>query len=66
MLNIAASVVADNKAGCFPDRNQSLIKPCTIETAWVDCQNENYYLYRYDFWRHIFKDMPLMKRAWGV
>ncbi|KAF8850026.1 HET-domain-containing protein [Acephala macrosclerotiorum] len=66
MLNIAASVAADNKAGCFPDRNQSLIKPCTIETAWVDCQNENYYLYRYDFWRHAFKDMPLMKRAWVV
>jgi hypothetical protein len=66
ILNIAASIAADNKAGCFPNRNTSLIKPCTIQTAWVDCQNENYNLYHDSFWRYAFKDMPLMKRAWVV
>jgi hypothetical protein len=66
ILNIAASVAADNKAGCFPGRNASLIKPCTVQTAWIDCQNENYRLYHDSFWRYAFKDMPLMKRAWVV
>jgi hypothetical protein len=66
ILNIAASVAADNKAGCFPDRNTSLIKPCTIQTAWVDYQNDSYRLYHDTFWCDAFKDMPLMKRAWVV
>ena len=66
ILNIAASIAADNKAGCFPSRDTSLIKPCTIQTTWVDCQNENYNLYHDSFWHYAFDDMPLMKRAWVV
>lgn len=65
-LNIAASVAADSEAGCFPDRSTSTIKPCTVQSAWVDCHNYSYLLYYENFWHDAFKDMPLMKRAWVV
>lgn len=66
ILNIAASVAVDSDAGCFPEKNPSLIKSCTVQTEWVDCQNDSYYLYHDNFWQASFKDMPLMKRAWVV
>ena len=65
-LNIAASIAAISEAGCFPDRSTSLLKPCTVQTAWVDCQNNGYLLYHDDFWNYAFKGMPLMTRAWVV
>ena len=65
-LNIAASVAADSEAGGFPDRSTSTVKPCTVQSAWVDCQNYSYLLYYNNFWEDAFKDMPLMKRAWVV
>ena len=65
-LNIAASVAADSEAGCFPDRSTSMIKPCTVQSAWVDRHNYSYLLYHENLWADAFKDMPLMKRAWVV
>jgi hypothetical protein len=66
ILNIAASFAADSDVSCFPDRNLSLIQPCTTQTAWIDCQNDTYHLYHNNFWQQTFEDMPLMKRAWVV
>ena len=63
-LNIAASVAADSEAGCFPERSTPMVKPCTVQSAWVDCHNYSYLLYHENFWEDAFKDMPLMKRAW--
>ena len=65
-LNIAASVAADSEAGCLPDRGTTMIKPCTVQSAWVDCHNYSYLLYYDNFWEDAFKHMPLMKRAWVV
>ena len=65
-LNIAASVAADSEAGCFADRSTSMVKPCTVQSAWVDCHNNSYLLYYDNFWEDAFADMPLMKRAWVV
>lgn len=65
-LNIAASVAADSETGCFPERSISTVKPCTVQSAWVDCHNYSYILYYDQFWRDAFADMPLMKRAWVV
>ena len=65
-LNIAASVAADSETGCFPERSTSTVKPCTVQSAWIDCHNYSYLLYYDQFWSDAFADMPLMKRAWVV
>ena len=65
-LNIAASCAADGEAGCFPDRSNSMIAPCTVQAAWVDCHNYIYRIHYTNFWQDAFRDMPLMKRAWVV
>ena len=65
-LNIAASCAPDSEAGCFPDRSNSTIEPCTVHSAWVDCHNYIYRLHYTSFWQDAFRDMPLMKRGWVV
>ena len=65
-LNIAASCAADCEAGCFPDRSNSTVEPCTVQSAWVDCHNYRYRLHCTIFWEDAFRDMPLMKRGWVV
>ncbi|EXJ68257.1 uncharacterized protein A1O5_08872, partial [Cladophialophora psammophila CBS 110553] len=36
LLNLAASAAVDDRVGCLPARNPSQIKPCTIQTEWLE------------------------------
>lgn len=67
IVNIAASVAADNQAGCFPAGPRTGVGPCYVQSDWKDYdKNNNFHMYYKRLWPAAFEDMPLMKRAWVV
>jgi hypothetical protein len=67
IVNIAASVAANNQSGCFQAGACDVVSPCYVQSNWTDCdKNDNFHIYYNNLWAVAFEDMPLMKRAWVV
>lgn len=67
VVNIAASVAANNQAGCCQAGRRLVASPCYIKSNWLDCdKNDNFHMYYDNFWPAAFEGMPLMTRAWVV
>lgn len=66
-VNIAASVAANNQAGCLPAGASAIVSPCYVQSHWTDCdKNDNFHMYYDNLWPLAFEGMPLMTRAWVV
>ena len=62
--NLSAIATSSGVHGLFPPRDIDRVRPCKVETNWVDCNPETHILIPKRFWDEQLDYAPLSRRGW--